>query len=273
MSIVHLEAANIILTLNYWKKSLKNSHIVIWCDNFAVVNAFTHHKIRDVFLMACVRTIWLICAVYNIKLKVKHIRGIENTYADILSRLSFYNDKSASGCSQTIMICCQTSRYRGYNPLLNTSILLCLYFLGCGQLTWFTLPGIGQMCYWFETKDPENLPGGLPVVLGLYSVYECSGTLDGSHDVGTYGTEAQNNFDKSSVTVRNHISLLTHYFQIYNWPLEGLRSRQVLLFLKSLKYNGLVKPKIKGVLNITMLQELVKLTLQGSHASVLLPYI
>ena len=105
MSIVHLEAANIILTLNYWKKSLKNSHIVIWCDNFAVVNAFTHHKI--------VRTVWLICAVYNIKLNVKHIRGIENTYADILSRLSFYNDKSASGCSQTIMICCQTSRYRG----------------------------------------------------------------------------------------------------------------------------------------------------------------
>ena len=44
------------------------------------------------------------------------------------------------------------------------------------------------MCYWFETKDPENLPGGLPVVLGLYSVYECSGTLDGSRDVGVYGT-------------------------------------------------------------------------------------
>ena len=43
--------------------------------------------------MACVRTAWLICAMYNIKLKVKHIRGIKNTYADILSRWSYYNNK------------------------------------------------------------------------------------------------------------------------------------------------------------------------------------
>ena len=93
MSLVHLEAANIILTLRCWKKLLKNSYTVIWCDNFAVVNAFTHHKIRDVFLISCVQTAWLICAMYNIKLKVKHIRGIENIYADILSRWSYYNNK------------------------------------------------------------------------------------------------------------------------------------------------------------------------------------
>ena len=43
--------------------------------------------------MACVRTAWLICAVNNIKLQVKHIRGIHNTYADILSRWSFYKEK------------------------------------------------------------------------------------------------------------------------------------------------------------------------------------
>ena len=73
------------------------------------------------------------------------------------------------------------------------------------------------------------------------------------------------------MTVRNHISILTHYFQIYNWPLQGLQSRPVLLFVKSLKYNGLIKPKIKGILNITMLRELVNLTLQGSYASTLVP--
>ena len=89
MSIVHLEAANIVLTLKCWRKSIKNSCMVIWCDNLAVVNAFTNHGIRDVFLMACVRTAWLICAIDNIKLQVKHIRGIDNTYADILSRWSF----------------------------------------------------------------------------------------------------------------------------------------------------------------------------------------
>ena len=93
MSIVHFEAANIVLTLRCWGKVVKNSTMIIWCDNFAVVNAFTHHKIRDVFLMACVRTVWLICAENNIKIQVKHIRGIQNTYADILSRWSCYKNK------------------------------------------------------------------------------------------------------------------------------------------------------------------------------------
>ena len=61
---------------------------------------------------------------------------------------------------------------------------------------------------------------------------------------------AQNNL--SSVTVKNHPSVLSHYFQIYNWPITGLQTRQVLMSVKSLKYNGLVKPKIKGILNMAV---------------------
>ena len=80
---------------------------------------------------------------------------------------------------------------------------------------------------------------------------------------------AQNNL--SSVTIKNHISVLSHYFQIYNWPIQGLQTRQVLMFVKSLKYNGLVKPKIKGILNMTMLQQSVDLTLQRSYADTLVP--
>ena len=79
---------------------------------------------------------------------------------------------------------------------------------------------------------------------------------------------SQNNL--SAVTVQNHISVLSHYFQLY-WPLHGLQSRQLLLFVKSLKYNDLVKRKIRDVLNIDMLQALVHLTLQGSYASTLVP--
>ena len=40
--------------------------------------------------MACVRTAWLICANYNVKLQVKDVRGSANVYADILSRWEFY---------------------------------------------------------------------------------------------------------------------------------------------------------------------------------------
>ena len=55
-----------------------------------MVNAFTFQKIQDNFLMACVRSVCLLCAQYNIKLKVLHIRGTCNQYADILSRWDSY---------------------------------------------------------------------------------------------------------------------------------------------------------------------------------------
>ena len=85
-SIVHLEAANTLKAFKLWAHYWKNSKLIIWCDNLAVVQAFTFHKIKDVWLMACVRNKWQFTATYNINLTVNHISGQENTYADILSR-------------------------------------------------------------------------------------------------------------------------------------------------------------------------------------------
>ena len=89
-SILHLEAANVLVALRCWVESLRNSHCLIWCDNWAVVNAFTSHKINDPFLLDCARSMWLICAIYNINMKIKHIAGTSNLYADILSRWDHY---------------------------------------------------------------------------------------------------------------------------------------------------------------------------------------
>ena len=88
------EALNILVALKYWAKYLANQKVVFWCDNSAVVNIFTNFKIRDSILMACVRNVWLLSAVYNIDLKVKHIKGVSNVYADILSRWSHYNNQN-----------------------------------------------------------------------------------------------------------------------------------------------------------------------------------
>ena len=86
-SIVHLEAVNVLVALRCWAES---SHCLIWCDNWAVVNAFTSHKINDPFLSDCARSVWLICAIFNINMKIKHIAGTSNLYADIVSRWSHY---------------------------------------------------------------------------------------------------------------------------------------------------------------------------------------
>ena len=90
LSIVHLEAANILVALRCWMLDLQDKQCTIWCDNQAVVEVFSNNKIKDPFLMASVHTAWLICANYNIKLQVNHIRGAANVYAEILSRWDYY---------------------------------------------------------------------------------------------------------------------------------------------------------------------------------------
>ena len=84
--VVHLEVANVMLAVRTWGKILLDSECIIWCDNEAVVNAFQSFRIQYPFIMACVRSVWLTCAIFNIKLVVKHIPGKSNNYADMLSR-------------------------------------------------------------------------------------------------------------------------------------------------------------------------------------------
>ena len=48
----------------------------------------------DPFLGVCIRNIWLITAIHDIDLEVKHIQGTKNVLADVLSRI--YSDKGIS---------------------------------------------------------------------------------------------------------------------------------------------------------------------------------
>ena len=89
-SIVHLEAANIIMATRIWFKNWSDCIVQVYCDNNAVVESFNSDKMKDVWLMACKRTLWLYAAMYNIEFQFFHIAGICNTKADILSRWSTY---------------------------------------------------------------------------------------------------------------------------------------------------------------------------------------
>ena len=89
-SIVHFEAVNILVAIRVWGQYFSDKSIIIGCDNWAVVNTFSNNKIKDTLLMAIVRSVWLYTAKLNINLKVQHIRGKENQYADILSCWEVY---------------------------------------------------------------------------------------------------------------------------------------------------------------------------------------
>ena len=60
-----------------------------------MVNAFSHHKMRDPWLTAWIRNIWYFIASYNIDLEVKYIQGKLNLYADVLSRWDVFHNQDS----------------------------------------------------------------------------------------------------------------------------------------------------------------------------------
>ena len=84
-NINHLEMLNIMVALKLWGTYWSNQCVQIFCDNLPVVEVIRTGKARDQILAACARNIWLLSAVYNIRLIVSHITGQDNNIADLLS--------------------------------------------------------------------------------------------------------------------------------------------------------------------------------------------
>ena len=85
-NINHLEMINIMVALKIWGSCWSNQCVKIFCDNLPVVEVIRTGKARDHILAACARNIWLLSALYNVRLIVSHITGQDNTIADLLSR-------------------------------------------------------------------------------------------------------------------------------------------------------------------------------------------
>ena len=59
-----------------------------------------------------------------------------------------------------------------------------------------------------------------------------------------------------STTIRNHLSALNYYFDLFKWPKNGLCSKKLLI--KSVKINAPLGHKVKGVFTLSMLKDLVR---------------
>ena len=62
-------------------------------------------------------------------------------------------------------------------------------------------------------------------------------------------------------SVRNHISVLKHYFALFNWPVMALSGRKVSLLLTSVKVNATMLIRIKGIFTLSLLEKLISKTL------------
>ena len=67
---------------------------------------------------------------------------------------------------------------------------------------------------------------------------------------------AQNNIRACSM--RNHLSVLKHYFGLFNWPIVALTSRKIMLLIKSVQMNAKLRITVKSTLSISLLEKLSK---------------
>ena len=70
-----------------WGEAWKNMHILIHSDNECVVQVARSGACKDSTMMRILRALFFITARWNVRLSFQHIPGVENLYADLLSRL------------------------------------------------------------------------------------------------------------------------------------------------------------------------------------------
>ena len=88
-AITQYEMCNILLAVCLWAEEFTDRVICVHCDNESAVTVCNTGKTRDPFLDLCLRHLTMLCASFNIDLRVQHIRGQANTVADALSRGKF----------------------------------------------------------------------------------------------------------------------------------------------------------------------------------------
>ena len=86
LDIVHLEMVNILVTIRVYVHVWKGAHILIKCDNDAVVKVLSGGKATDPFLGACARNTWYLAALVDVHLQYTHVLEKNNCVADLLSR-------------------------------------------------------------------------------------------------------------------------------------------------------------------------------------------
>ena len=80
------EMLPIVLAMAMWGKLCSHQHILVYCDNMAVVEIMVTKTSRDREIMHLLRCLYFFTAIFDINLKVVHIEGKSNSIADAISR-------------------------------------------------------------------------------------------------------------------------------------------------------------------------------------------
>lgn len=84
--INELELLTVVISIKLWAPKLQGLGVELLSDNATCVSVINSQHSPNVFMQRCLRELWLLLALYNIKLIVRSVRGCDNWLADSLSR-------------------------------------------------------------------------------------------------------------------------------------------------------------------------------------------
>ena len=84
--INELELLTVVISIKLWAPKLQGLGVELLSDNATCVSVMNSQHLPNVFMLRCLRELWLLLALYNIKLIVRPVRGWDNWLTDSLSR-------------------------------------------------------------------------------------------------------------------------------------------------------------------------------------------
>ena len=85
-SIGHLELYALVAGVLNWIQRFRNRRVILMCDNLSTVSMVNTTSSSCKNCMVLIRILVLQCLIYNVRVFARHLRSMENFYADALSR-------------------------------------------------------------------------------------------------------------------------------------------------------------------------------------------
>lgn len=87
LNIAFLELFPIAIALRVWGCEMSNQFVTLFTDNAALVDVINKQTSKHSMIMVLVRDLVLTSLRHNIVFRARHVPGVENTWADLISRL------------------------------------------------------------------------------------------------------------------------------------------------------------------------------------------
>ena len=100
-SIAWRELLAVVVACRSWGSLLKGRRLLLFCDNESVVTIVNMETSKCPLKMTLVRSLFFIAVNINFDIRLKHVAGVENIVADLLSRgrLDAFLEQNSGHCA------------------------------------------------------------------------------------------------------------------------------------------------------------------------------